>query len=317
MPERSLAAAVPDAVATVVATAPPTINHNNDTNATTATPARSPSSSTLPTFHKPDSEPSALRTPPPPSLYAANTTAPPTPPQRRVSAPSLPPPAQQPNGVSTGPAGAHTPAGLLPLGGGSIGAGIVNGGTRLACRRHALNPLFSRRYRIVSELGAGGFGLVCAAVRLADMREVSVKFILKARVLPVSAWVRDPDLGTVPLELQHPGVVGFLDFYEDEKYAYLVTALLPASSGSAGGRATTDLFTCIERLGRLPEDVARRVFGQLALAVGYLHARGVVHRDIKDENVLVDSEFNACLIDFGSASLEPRGNPDHLFDHFH
>ncbi|KAJ3144672.1 hypothetical protein HK101_002620 [Irineochytrium annulatum] len=77
-----------------------------------------------------------------------------------------------------------------------------------------------------------------------------------------------------------------------------------------------DLFECIEHHDRLSEDRARVVFGQVAGAVAHLHERGVVHRDIKDENIVIDKNYNVRLIDFGSAAVEPKGNKDFLLDRF-
>ena len=101
-------------------------------------------------------------------------------------------------------------------------------------------------------------------------------------------------------------------------------------------RPSMDLFECIEQHDSLSEEIAKKVFRQVALAVRHLHSRGVVHRDIKDEvndntnwraelkffgikkqNIVFDDNFNVRLIDFGSATVEPRGNQNHLFDRFY
>ncbi|KAJ7045515.1 kinase-like domain-containing protein [Mycena alexandri] len=71
-------------------------------------------------------------------------------------------------------------------------------------------------------------------------------------------------------------------------------------------RPSHDLFECIEQTDhkRLSEDQARYVLGQVVDAVYYLDCHGVTHRDIKDENLVIDNQLKVKLIDFGSAVLE-------------
>ncbi|KAJ3403072.1 hypothetical protein HDV05_008080 [Chytridiales sp. JEL 0842] len=68
-------------------------------------------------------------------------------------------------------------------------------------------------------------------------------------------------------------------------------------------RSSCDLFECIEFFQKFNEPTARHVFRQIVNAVAYLQSLGILHRDIKDENILIDSSFNVKLIDFGSASF--------------
>ncbi|KAI9333622.1 kinase-like domain-containing protein, partial [Obelidium mucronatum] len=56
----------------------------------------------------------------------------------------------------------------------------------------------------------------------------------------------------------------------------------------------------------------RKIFKQVVLAVEYLHKMGIVHRDIKDENIVLDSNYNVCLIDFGCASPIPKQKSDYF-----
>ncbi|KAI9178742.1 hypothetical protein H9P43_005404 [Blastocladiella emersonii ATCC 22665] len=66
-------------------------------------------------------------------------------------------------------------------------------------------------------------------------------------------------------------------------------------------KTSRDLFECLDRFGPFCENRARIVFRQVVDAVTYLHSENICHRDIKDENVLVDQDLNVKLIDFGSA----------------
>lgn len=83
----------------------------------------------------------------------------------------------------------------------------------------------------------------------------------------------------------------------------------PSPSVLLTRRPPCDLFECIEAHGRMPEVTIRKIFGQLLDAVIYLYEQGIVHRDLKDENIVVDEHYNIKLIDFGSASYVPRLKP--------
>jgi Protein kinase domain len=96
-------------------------------------------------------------------------------------------------------------------------------------RGHHLNPEFVRWYKLGDELGAGGYGFVMTAVHRLELREVAVKFIIKAKV-PEHAWMTDKSSRRVPTEalllglLDHPNIVKCVDLFEDEFYFYLVSS---------------------------------------------------------------------------------------------
>ena len=95
-------------------------------------------------------------------------------------------------------------------------------------RGHFLNPEFVQWYHLGDELGAGGYGFVMTAIHRLELREVAVKFIIKAKV-PEHAWMEDKAARRVPTEalllglLDHPNIVKCLDLFEDELYFYLVS----------------------------------------------------------------------------------------------
>ncbi|KAG1148858.1 hypothetical protein G6F38_003191 [Rhizopus arrhizus] len=108
-------------------------------------------------------------------------------------------------------------------------------------------------------------------------------------------------LGNIPTEIHilhtlkkipHKNISDMLDYFEDDDHYYIVMEY----------HETMDLFDYIEYNERVDESNVRKIFKQLALAVQHLHSHRIVHRDIKDENVVLDKELNVQLIDFGSAA---------------
>jgi serine/threonine protein kinase len=105
---------------------------------------------------------------------------------------------------------------------------------------------------------------------------------------------------------------------EDQKFYYCFTKLHGSGWSDdgdvSGKRPAMDLFECIEKHEPFSEPIARYIFRQIADAVGFLHHNGLVHRDIKDENILIDDKYKIKLIDFGSSAMvDPQGKPFTLF----
>jgi serine/threonine-protein kinase len=160
--------------------------------------------------------------------------------------------------------------------------------------------LVAGRYRLGRVLGRGGMADVHEAQDERLGRSVAVK-MLRREVIAAHPEVRarfEAEARSAA-SLTHPNVVAVYDTGEHEGLPFIVMERLPGE-------------TLAERMGRGPLDLAwlRRVAGDVLGALGAAHAAGIVHRDIKPGNILIDESGCAKVADFGIAkSLEGTG-PD-------
>jgi serine/threonine-protein kinase len=157
--------------------------------------------------------------------------------------------------------------------------------------RAALEAKLHAQYRIVRLLGRGGMGAVYLARDLALDREVAIK-VLKADSSAREVQEQLRREARTAARLSHPNVVPLHAFGELEGMPYFVMGYVRGES----------LAARLRRDGRLPEEDARRILADLADALQHAHRQGVVHRDVKPDNVLLDDDSGrALLTDFGVA----------------
>jgi serine/threonine protein kinase len=147
-------------------------------------------------------------------------------------------------------------------------------------------------YGLDRELGRGGMAIVYAA------RDTRLKRRVAVKLLPPELAFR-PDIRTrfmreaeTAAQLNHPNIVPIFSVDERDGLVYFVMAFV--QGGSLGDR--------LHQAGALPIDDVRRLLRELADALGYAHRLGVVHRDIKPDNILLDADTGRAMItDFGIA----------------
>ncbi|XP_057266146.1 hormonally up-regulated neu tumor-associated kinase isoform X2 [Pezoporus wallicus] len=145
-------------------------------------------------------------------------------------------------------------------------------------------------YLIGRKLGEGSFAKVREGLHVVTGEKVAVKVIDKKRAKKDTYVTKNLRReGQIQQMIRHPNIAQLLDILETENSYYLVMELCP------GG----NLMHKIYEKKRLEEHEARKYIRQLILAVEHLHRAGVVHRDLKIENLLLDEDNNIKLIDFG------------------
>jgi formylglycine-generating enzyme required for sulfatase activity/tRNA A-37 threonylcarbamoyl transferase component Bud32 len=150
------------------------------------------------------------------------------------------------------------------------------------------------QYEIIEEVGHGGMADVYRAVQPSIGREVAVK-VLPAHFLQdrtfLERFMREVK---VIAQLQHPRILPVYDFGEQGGLPFIVMAYMP------GGTLADRIH---EAEGGLPLDAAAHYVGQIAEALDYAHGEGVIHRDFKPSNALLDKQDNIYLADFGIAKV--------------
>ena len=161
-----------------------------------------------------------------------------------------------------------------------------------------VGTLLSGRYRLDAQVGTGGMSTVYRAFDSTLERRVAIKLMHRDIAADSDQLERFRREARAVAQLSHPHIVGVIDAGEEDGRPYIVFEYVEGET----------LKDRIRRLGRLPVDEAIAYAIEIARALGAAHGRGIVHRDVKPQNVLVDEEGSAKVTDFGIArSMDDSG----------
>lgn len=160
-------------------------------------------------------------------------------------------------------------------------------------------------YVFLTNLGVGSSSKVKLALSKRFKERVAVKIVPRKRTLAAMAKekqekreiriYREIIISTL---LRHPNIVRLIDFVYDDSFFYLIFEYAEGAQ----------LYDMLLDKGRLDEINARRIFRQILSSVDYIHKNSVVHRDLKIENIIIDVNGNAKLIDFGLSNFYDNKN---------
>ncbi|XP_044763367.1 serine/threonine-protein kinase SIK3-like isoform X2 [Coccinella septempunctata] len=151
-------------------------------------------------------------------------------------------------------------------------------------------------YELEKTIGKGNFAVVKLATHIVTRTKVAIKIIDKT-ALDEENLTKIFRETAILKSLRHPHITRLYQLMETSHTIYIVTEY--AHKG--------EIFDHLVQKGRMPEEEAKRIFSQIVSAVSYCHSQGVVHRDLKAENLLLDHNMNIKLADFGFSNQFTEG----------
>jgi len=203
----------------------------------------------------------------------------------------------KPDGAPT--SGSEKPSSKVSVGPGSVGKSSTRGKTRKRVEEKPMDLPENKQtigsYTIEEELGKGMFGTVYKGVKTGVGSVVAIKQIDKEMVdkdkLP--SIMREAD---VLAELHHPNIMSIYEVIQTKKNIFFILEYIDCGS----------LSKLVKAFGGLTELHASQIIAQCLDGLRYLHGKGIVHRDIKCDNILITSDGTIKLADFGTAKAEDK-----------
>ncbi|MCX6576941.1 MAG: serine/threonine protein kinase, partial [Candidatus Aminicenantes bacterium] len=169
---------------------------------------------------------------------------------------------------------------------------------QVSLRELAQGILYAGRYEIIKELGRGGMGKVYKVLDKEIQEEVALKLLNPEIASDEKTIERFRNELKYARRITHRNVCRMHDINRDKDTYFITMEYVPGE----------DLKTFIRRTGSLPEDEAVPIAAQVCEGLTEAHRLGVVHRDLKPQNIMIDSDGNVRIMDFGIArSLAAKG----------
>lgn len=159
------------------------------------------------------------------------------------------------------------------------------------------------KYEIGRLLGVGASAKVYHATNIETGKSVAVKVISKKKLINNGEFAANIEREiSILRRLHHPNIIDLFEVLASKTKIYFVVEFAEAG----------ELFEEVAKKEKLTEDHARRYFRQLISAVKHCHSRGVFHRDLKLDNLLLDENDNLKVTDFGLSAVKNQIRPDGL-----
>ncbi|XP_029167730.1 serine/threonine-protein kinase S6KL [Nylanderia fulva] len=152
-------------------------------------------------------------------------------------------------------------------------------------------------YNFLDIIAKGTYGKVYKVQKQETGQVFALKVISKARIVAENAVKQAKEEVAIQRMVgHHPFIVSSIHRWQSKKTLYILMDYI------SGG----ELFSLVDEYGCLPEEIVRIYVAEIALAIDFLHNAGIVHRDLKTTNILLDEDGHAVIIDFGFAKWLQR-----------
>jgi len=153
-------------------------------------------------------------------------------------------------------------------------------------------------FEVIDIIARGAFGNVIKVCSINDKQIYAMKIMSKSQIVKDNAVQQVKDEVTIAQScLTYPFIVHTYFYWQSRRYLYIITDYVENG----------ELLSLWLRIRRFPELIVKIYIAQVAMVLDYLHSKGIIYRDVKMENILLDENGNIKIIDFGLSKWLPLG----------